>query len=70
MLMWADCSGARSWRASRRWAQALAVPETRERFAQLGFVIIGNTPQEFAAVVKSEVAKYRRIIKESGIELL
>jgi tripartite-type tricarboxylate transporter receptor subunit TctC len=54
----------------RAAAQALAVPETRERFAQLGFVIIGNTPQEFAAVVKSEVAKYRRIIKESGIELL
>jgi tripartite-type tricarboxylate transporter receptor subunit TctC len=50
--------------------RALAVPETRERFAQLGFVIIANTPEQFLAVVKSEVAKYRRIIKESGIELL
>jgi tripartite-type tricarboxylate transporter receptor subunit TctC len=50
--------------------RALAVPETRERFAQLGFVIIANTPEQFLAVVKSEVAKYRKIIKESGIELL
>lgn len=51
-------------------ARALQVPDVRERFAQLGFVIIANTPEEFAAVVKSEVAKYRKIIQESGIELL
>jgi len=38
--------------------------------AALSFVIVANTPEEFAAVVKSEVAKYRKIIQESGIELL
>jgi tripartite-type tricarboxylate transporter receptor subunit TctC len=50
--------------------QALNVPDVKERFAMLGFVVIANTPQEFAAVVKSEVAKFRKVIKESGIELL
>ena len=50
--------------------QALNAAEVKERFATLGFVVIGNTPQEFAAVVKSEVAKFRKVIKESGIELL
>jgi tripartite-type tricarboxylate transporter receptor subunit TctC len=55
---------------SQEAARALQVPDVRERFAQLGFVIIANTPEEFAAVVKSEVAKYRKIIQESGIELL
>jgi tripartite-type tricarboxylate transporter receptor subunit TctC len=55
---------------NRETVRALQFPELRERFAQLGFVIIGNTPEEFAALVKIEVAKYRKIIKESGIELL
>jgi len=55
---------------NRETVRALQAPEVRDRFSQLGFVIIANTPEQFAAVVKSEVAKYRKIIKESGIELL
>lgn len=55
---------------NREAVRALNAPEVRARFGSLGFVVIGNTPQEFAAVVKSEVAKFRKVIKESGIELL
>lgn len=55
---------------NREAVRALNVPEVRARFGTLGFVVIGNTPQEFAAVVKSEVEKFRKVIKESGIELL
>ena len=55
---------------NREAVQALNAPDVRERFATLGFVVIANTPQEFAAVVKSEIAKFRKVIKESGIELL
>lgn len=51
-------------------AQALHSPEVKERFSTLGFVVIANTPEQFAAVVKSEVAKFRKVIKASGIELL
>jgi len=55
---------------NREAVRSLNVPEVRARFATLGFVIIANTPREFAAVVKSEVEKFRKVIKESGIELL
>ena len=55
---------------NREAVRALNVPEVKARFATLGFVVIANTPQEFAAVVKSEVEKFRKVIKESGIELL
>jgi tripartite-type tricarboxylate transporter receptor subunit TctC len=55
---------------NRETLRALQAPEVKERFATLGFVIIGNTPDEFAAVVKSEIEKFRKIVKESGIELL
>ncbi len=49
--------------------QALAAPDVKERFTQLGFVIIGNTPEEFAAVVKREVEKYRKVIADAGIQV-
>jgi len=55
---------------NKQAVQALHAPEVKERFSALGFVIIANTPEQFAAVVKSEVAKFRKVIKESGIELL
>jgi len=55
---------------NREAVRALNTPEVKARFATLGFVVIANTPQEFAAVVKSEVEKFRKVIKESGIELL
>ncbi len=35
-----------------------------------GGVIVGNTPEEFAEVVKTDVQKFRKIILESGITRL
>jgi tripartite-type tricarboxylate transporter receptor subunit TctC len=56
--------------AQRAIAQALQTPETGERFRQLGLQVVGNTPQEFAAIVKTDVEKFRKIIIESGIPRL
>jgi tripartite-type tricarboxylate transporter receptor subunit TctC len=47
---------------------ALSAPEVRERFAQLGFMIIGNTPEEFAVVVRRETEKFRKVITDAGIK--
>jgi tripartite-type tricarboxylate transporter receptor subunit TctC len=49
---------------------ALNAPEIRERFTSLGFTVIASSPEEFAAVIRSEVEKYRKVIAESGIPLL
>lgn len=49
---------------------ALDTPEVKERFTQLGLVIVGSTPEEFAKVVKTDVEKFRKIILESGIPRL
>lgn len=50
--------------------QALRTPEVKKRFDELGLVIVGNTPEEFATVVKTDVEKFRQIIIESGIPRL
>ena len=49
---------------------ALQASEVKERFAALGLVIVGNTPEEFAQVVKADVEKFRKTILESGIPRL
>ena len=49
--------------------QALNVPEVKDRFTALGFTTIGNTPQEFAAVVQSELAKFRKVVADAGIKV-
>ncbi len=56
--------------AYRAIARALQTAETGERFRQLGLQVVGNTPEEFAEIVKNDVAKFRKIIIESGIPRL
>jgi len=53
-----------------RWssmiAAALRTPEIRERFAALGLEPTGTTPQELAAIMAADTARWRGIIKASG----
>jgi tripartite-type tricarboxylate transporter receptor subunit TctC len=44
----------------------LAMPEVRERIAQMGFDVVGNAPDVFAALVKSDIVKWQRVVKLSG----
>ena len=48
--------------------KALALPDVRAKFAILGMEAVGNSPAEFAAVIKSDLAKWARVIKEAGIK--
>ncbi len=46
----------------------IAVPEMKERMATLGFAPVGNTPEEFAAQIRAELAKRAKIIRDAGIK--
>jgi tripartite-type tricarboxylate transporter receptor subunit TctC len=48
--------------------KAVALPELRAKLADLGMEGIGNSPDEFAAVIKSEIPKWAKVIKEAGIK--
>lgn len=48
--------------------KALALPELRGKLTDLGMEVIGNSPDEFASVIKSEIPKWAKMIKESGIK--
>lgn len=46
--------------------KVLAQPEVRRQFAAQGIDALGGTPEEFAAYIRQEIAKWARVIKESG----
>ncbi len=46
---------------------ALAEPDLKDRFARLGAETTGGTPQAFAATVKAESAKWKKVISERKI---
>ena len=49
--------------------KALAAPEVRKRFDELGLEPVGNTPAEFAAVIRKETPEWAKVIKDAGIKL-
>ena len=52
----------------RETVRILALPEVRKRFGDLGMDVIGNTPAEFAAVIKAETPQWAKVIKDAGIK--
>jgi len=48
--------------------KVLALADVRVKFADLGMDVIGNSPDEFAAAIRSEIPKWAKLIKESGIK--
>jgi tripartite-type tricarboxylate transporter receptor subunit TctC len=46
---------------------ALKLPDVRAKLEAAGIEIQGGTPQEYAAVIKSDLAKWGKVVKEAGI---
>ncbi|MEN9625365.1 MAG: hypothetical protein RJB17_2160 [Pseudomonadota bacterium] len=51
---------------NRAFVAALQAPETKTRFAQLLAEPVGNTPEQFGAFMKKELARYENVVKASG----
>ena len=49
--------------------KALADPDVRKRFADLGVEAVSSTPSQFAAFIRAETDKYARLIKEANIKV-
>ena len=47
--------------------KALALPDIKERMATLGAEIVATSPEQTAAIFKSDLAKYTKVAKEAGI---
>lgn len=47
--------------------RVMRAPEVKERLFNTGMEVVGSTPQELAAAIKSEVARMGKVIKDVGI---
>ena len=50
-------------------ARILVLPEVKERLSADGADPVGNRPDEFAAYIKAEIAKWDKVVKTGGIRL-
>ena len=49
--------------------EAMAKPEVRDRYVQMGMVPVVNTPQQAADFVSREMAKWTKVVKDANISL-
>ncbi len=48
-------------------AQYLRTAEVKERFFKMGVETVGSTPEEFAAVIRTDTARLSKVIRDAGI---
>ena len=56
-------------RLNKEMIRIMALPDIKERSVQLGAEPTTSTPEEFTALVREELAKWRKVIKAAGIKV-
>jgi tripartite-type tricarboxylate transporter receptor subunit TctC len=49
--------------------KVLALPDVKKRMFSLGMEVVGSTPEQLAALVKSDIVKWGKVIKEAGVRV-
>ena len=48
--------------------RVMALPDIRERLIGAGAEVLGNTPEEFAAIIAADMPKWAKVAKDAGIK--
>ncbi len=54
-------------RLNQELVKALNRPDTKQRLAELGIEVVANTPDEYLASMKNDIARTTKLIKDAGI---
>ena len=54
---------------SKETARILKLPDVHKRISDLGAEPVGGTPQEYAAFIKAEINKWRKVIQAAGVRV-
>jgi len=49
-------------------AAVLKLPDVQQRLTAEGAVAIGNSPEQFSAQIKGDIAKWGKVVQESGLQ--
>jgi tripartite-type tricarboxylate transporter receptor subunit TctC len=53
----------------REIVRIVGTPDVKARFDQLGFEVVANTPDEFAAQIRAEIGKWGKVIKDAKVKM-
>ncbi len=57
------------YRLNQEIVRALNLPDVHERFASQGADLVGNTPEQHAAFLKSEMDKWQRVARQANVKV-
>ena len=49
--------------------KVLQMPEIRTRLTELGFNVVGGTPEEYSKYIRDSIVNWRRVVKDAGIKI-
>ena len=52
----------------REISRIVLLPEIKDRLATIGYTPVGNTPEEFSAQLKRDIARWAKVIRDAGIK--
>jgi tripartite-type tricarboxylate transporter receptor subunit TctC len=55
-------------RLNKELTTALRMPDVKERLERGGFDIVASTPEQFGAYIRSEMAKWAKVVKAAGVK--
>jgi tripartite-type tricarboxylate transporter receptor subunit TctC len=55
-------------RLNTEMVKILTSPEVKERFGKMGVEVIAGSPEQFSAYLKSEVARWAKVVRDAGIK--
>jgi tripartite-type tricarboxylate transporter receptor subunit TctC len=56
-------------RLQKEIAAVLQEPDVRQRYATLGIIPVGNSPEQFAEQIRGDLARWASVVKQSAIKL-
>ena len=56
-------------RLQQEVAKAIASPDIKERLAELGTEGVGDSPEQFAVFVQAEIAKWGKVVRDTGMKV-
>jgi tripartite-type tricarboxylate transporter receptor subunit TctC len=56
-------------RLQKELSTVLQSPFVKERYATLGIEPVGNSPEEFGAQVREDLARWEKVVKAAGVKV-